>query len=256
MARRLFIAGNWKLHKGPHDADTLATALKRGLADCHAVDIAVAPPAISITTVVNRLKHTGIDVAGQNIHPAEAGAFTGEMSGEMLRQSGALYSLVGHSERRTLFNETDEQVNEKMAAVFRAGLLPILCVGETLQQRERGVAETVVTQQLSTALKGLNADQVSCVTVAYEPVWAIGTGRTATPDQAQAMHAHIRHWLLDNYPKYVGNQIRIQYGGSVKPSNAATLFAQPDIDGALVGGAALDPASFIAIIEAGTFQSR
>ncbi len=251
MGRRLFIAGNWKLHKGPQEADTLATALKRALGDEHAVDIAVAPPYISIPAVVGRLKHTGIHVAGQDLHPALEGAYTSAISGEMLKDAGCAYTLVGHSERRSVFGDDDPTVNAKVHAAYRAGLLPILCCGETLAQREAGQAMEVVAGQLSAGLAGLAPDQVVSTTIAYEPVWAIGTGVTASPDQAQEMHASIREWLSHQYPPFVPLQTRIQYGGSVKPGNARDLLGQPDIDGALVGGASLDADSFLAIVRAG-----
>ena len=251
MGRRLFIAGNWKLHKGPQQADTLATALKRALADETGVDIAVAPPYISIPAVVARLKHTGIHVAGQDVHPEIKGAYTSAVSSEMLKDAGCAYTLVGHSERRQVFGDDDATVSAKVHAAFRAGLLPILCCGETLAQREAGVAIEVVTQQLAAGLSGLAPDQVVSTTLAYEPVWAIGTGVTASPDQAQQMHAEIRAWLSANFPAFVPSQTRIQYGGSVKPGNAKDLLSQPDIDGALVGGASLDADSFLAIVRAG-----
>ncbi|MDG1481843.1 MAG: triose-phosphate isomerase [Myxococcota bacterium] len=251
MARRIFVAGNWKMHKGPAQADALATALKAALVDVVTVDVAVAPPSISIPAVSARLKHTGVHVAAQNLHQAVGGAFTGELAGEMLRESGCSYVIVGHSERRHVFGEDDATINAKVHAAFRAGLLPILCVGETLDQRQSGNAESVVTGQLASGLAGLAADQVASVTVAYEPVWAIGTGHTATPAQAQSMHATIREWLAGNFPAFVARQLRIQYGGSVKPHNAASLLSQPDIDGALVGGASLDAESFVSIIKAG-----
>lgn len=251
MGRRIFVAGNWKMHKGPAQADALATALKAALVDAVTVDVAVAPPSISIPAVAARLKHTGIHVAAQNLHQALGGAFTGELAGEMLREAGCSYVIVGHSERRHVFGEDDATINAKVHAAFRAGLLPILCVGEKLDQRQAGSAESVVTGQLASGLAGLSADQVAAVTIAYEPVWAIGTGHTATPAQAQSMHATIREWLAGNFPAFVARQLRIQYGGSVKPHNAASLLSQPDIDGALVGGASLDADSFVSIIKAG-----
>jgi len=250
VPRRLFIAGNWKMNKAPREADRLATELKAALVGETAVDMAVAPPALSVPAVVSRLKHTGISVAAQNLHHATRGAFTGEIAGEMLRQAGCTYAIVGHSERRHVFGENDDTVHAKVGACWRSGLLPILCVGETIAQRQAGQAEAVVTRQLATGLAGLPADQVAATTLAYEPVWAIGTGHSATPDQAQQMHATIRAWLSARYPRFVANDARIQYGGSVKPGNAAALLSQPDIDGALVGGASLDAGNFVAIIEA------
>lgn len=250
MGRRPFIAGNWKMNKGPAEADALARALKASLADNSAVDVAVAPVFVSIPAVAQRLQHTGIHVAGQNLHEETSGAFTGEVPGEMLRQAGCTYVIVGHSERRTIFGESDERINRKVHAAFRSGLLPILCIGETLAQRDADQVEAVLAAQLTAGLAGLEADQVAAVTLAYEPVWAIGTGRTASPQQAQDAHAFVRGWLAERYPAYVAKQVRIQYGGSVKPANAAELLAQPDIDGALVGGAALKAESFVGIIQA------
>ena len=252
MGRRIFVAGNWKLHKGPAQADALAAGLKAALVDVVSVDVAVAPPSISIPAVAARLKHTGVHVSAQNLHSEISGAFTGELSGEMLREAGCTYVIVGHSERRHVFGEDDAFLNRKVHAAFRSGLLPIFCVGETLDQRQGGNAESVVTGQLAAGLAGLTADQLAAVTIAYEPVWAIGTGHTATPAQAQSMHATIRQWLVANFPAFVARQLRIQYGGSVKPHNAASLLSQPDIDGALVGGASLDVESFVSIIKAGS----
>lgn len=250
MSRRPFIAGNWKMHKGPRDADALAVELKRLLMDHTGVDVAVAPPFVSIPAVVARLQHTGIGVAGQDLHPQVSGAFTGAVAGEMLSQAGCRYVIVGHSERRSVFGDTDEVVASKLMAAYRAGLTPILCVGETLAQRDAGQARDIVASQLSSALADTSTEQVLQLTIAYEPVWAIGTGRTASPEQAQEMHAEIRAWLTERYPREVPATIRLQYGGSVKPSNAAGLLSQPDIDGALVGGAALTAESFRDIVAA------
>ncbi|RME20157.1 MAG: triose-phosphate isomerase [Deltaproteobacteria bacterium] len=250
MTRRPFIAGNWKMHKGPVQADALAAELKRLLMDFTGVDLAVAPPYVSIPAVVARLKHSGIAVAGQDLHDQVQGAYTSAISGEMLVEAGCSHVIVGHSERRSLFGDTDEVVAAKLRAALRAGLSPILCVGETLAQRDAGRAHDVVTGQLALALAGLSPDQVLGITIAYEPVWAIGTGRTASPAQAQEMHATIRSWLSDRYPREVPATVRIQYGGSVKPGNARGLLSQPDIDGALVGGASLDATSFRDIVAA------
>ncbi len=251
MARRTFVAGNWKMNLGPTEADRLAMALKPLLIDQTAVDVALAPPAVSIPAVVARLKHSGVHVAGQDLHPEPSGAYTGCISGEQLRQAGCTYVLVGHSERRKYFGESDGLLNTKLKAAFRAGLLPIFCIGETLDQRRAGRVEAVIDGQLTGGLEGLSADQVATVTLAYEPVWAIGTGATASPAQAQEVHGYIRGWLSARYPSYVAEQLRIQYGGSVKPGNAAELLSQPDIDGCLVGGASLKAESFAAIVSAG-----
>lgn len=250
MPRRKFIAGNWKMNLGPQAADRLAMDLKAALANQERVDVAVAPTSVCIPAVSARLKHTGIRVAGQNLHAQPAGAFTGEISAEMLREAGATYVLVGHSERRALFSEDNATVGLKLVAAFRGGLLPILCVGETLEQRRAGAVEAVLEQQLGAALATVAADQAAAVTIAYEPVWAIGTGQNASPDQAQEAHAFVRAWLRSHFPAFVAEQVRIQYGGSVNGSNAATLLAQPDVDGALVGGASLKVEEFLRIIDA------
>jgi triosephosphate isomerase len=252
MARRPFIAGNWKMNLGPAEAGALADALKRELMDDTGVDVVVAPPFVSIPAVVQVLRHTNVMVSGQDLHPAESGAFTSAVPGGMLKETGCSYVIVGHSERRALFHDTDSDVNAKVHSAFAAGLLPILCVGETLDQREAGNTMSVLTGQLGAGLAGLAPDQVVSTTIAYEPVWAIGTGKTASPEQAQDTHAAIRGWLAEQYPSFVAAQTRIQYGGSVKPGNAAELLAQPDIDGALVGGAALKADSFVAIVRAGS----
>lgn len=250
MTRRLLIAGNWKMNKGPTDADTLAMSLKSSLSNIEAVDMLVAPPSISIVDVARRLHHTGVLVAGQDLHPEPAGAFTGALSGEMLRDAGCSHVIVGHSERRKIFGDSNEWVGRKVHAALRSGLIPILCLGETLEERDAGVVEAVVCGQLDAGLAGLESDQVATCVLAYEPVWAIGTGRTASPEQAQEVHATIRRWLENHHPDYVAQQVRVLYGGSVNPGNAAELLSQPDIDGALVGGAALDATSFAAIATA------
>ena len=248
--RRPFIAGNWKMNLGVEEAATLATALANACTNIRNVDIAVAPTEICLTAVLSALKDSGIHVASQNHYYAIKGAYTGEVSPVMLRQAGCAYALIGHSERRTLFGETNASVQKKVLAAFDAGLLPILCIGETLEEREAGNAESIVQEQLLTAIQGLNAEQISAITIAYEPVWAIGTGKTASPTEAQSMHSFIRNLLRERYPAFVANDIRIQYGGSVKPHNAQELLSQPDIDGALVGGASLTVDSFIGILTA------
>jgi triosephosphate isomerase len=250
VSRRPYIVGNWKMHKTPAEADALAGALKRGLAELSAADVGVAPPAISIPAVVARLKATGVRVAGQDLHAEASGAYTSAISGEMLRAAGCSDVIVGHSERRALFGDDDGLVNRKVHAAFRAGLIPILCVGESLPHREAGEAEHVVSGQLAAGLSGLSTDQIAALSLAYEPVWAIGTGRTATPEQAGAMHSFIRSWLVARYPSYVAQGVRILYGGSVKASNAAGLLCRDDVDGLLVGGASLDAEGFLAIVSA------
>jgi triosephosphate isomerase len=250
MARRSFIAGNWKLNLPPGAAAEAARKLRHLLADRGDVDVAVFPTTLSIPAVLERLQGTGIEVGVQEVHPAASGAYTGANSPAMAREVGCTRALVGHSERRQIFGETDRGVNEKVKACLSHGLLPVVCIGETLEQRQADQVDAVVHGQLAAALEGLHTDQVAALTLAYEPVWAIGTGHTATPDQAQAVHASIRTWLRSNYPGYIADEMRIQYGGSVKPANAAELLRCPDIDGALVGGASLDPDSFAGIVAA------
>jgi triosephosphate isomerase len=248
--RRFFIAGNWKMNKNPAEASLLANDLKNALSDIEGVDMAVAPTDLALSSVVQRLQHTNIHVSAQNIHTEPAGAYTGNVSAEMFKSAGCTYAIVGHSERRKYHDETNESVNQKTKAALRGGLLPIVCVGETLEEREAGQALNVVISQVAAALEGIPNDQLTSVTLAYEPVWAIGTGHTATPEQAQEIHGAIRTWLKQQLPSFVAQQLRIQYGGSVKPSNAASLLTQPDIDGALVGGASLNAESFKAIVAA------
>jgi triosephosphate isomerase len=246
--RRKFIVGNWKMHKSPAEADALADALKRALVGRDDVDVGVAPPFLAIPAVAARLKQTGIHVCAQNLHPEQQGAFTGEISGEMLRTVGVACAIVGHSERRHVFGESNAFVGKKVLACYRSGILPILCVGETLAERDAGEEQAVVAGQLEAGLAAIPADLAAAATIAYEPVWAIGTGRTATPAQAQDMHAYIRGWLEARFPAFVARSLRIQYGGSVKASNASALLSQPDVDGALVGGAALSAEEFLGII--------
>lgn len=246
--RRKLIAGNWKMNRTPVEADTLAQALKQALRDVTAVDLLVTPTFLAIPAVVARLKQSNIAVGAQNLHPEVSGAFTGEISGEMLRQAGVSACLIGHSERRQLFGDTDEIVARKVQAALRAGLQPILCVGETLAERDGGQAEAVVIRQVLAGLGRCAPEVVAGMVLAYEPVWAIGTGRTATPEQAQEMHACIRSLLRQSYPAFVARDMRVLYGGSVKGSNARSLLGQPDVDGALVGGASLVVDEFQAIV--------
>ena len=249
--RRKIVAGNWKMNKTPTEAKALAAEISAalGAAPCP-VDLVVCPPAIDLPAVTETLRGTQIGVGAQNMHNEPKGAFTGEISAAMLQDVGAKYVILGHSERRTYFADTDATVNAKTKAALAAGLTQIVCVGETLEQREAGQTEAVVTQQVRGSLADLGADLVKVV-IAYEPVWAIGTGKTATPDQAQEVHALIRKTLADMSSAATADEIRIQYGGSMKPENAAELMAKPDIDGGLIGGAALKADSFLAIVKAG-----
>jgi len=247
--RKKFIAGNWKMNKNLKDAKLLAIALKNKLAGVNNVTIAVCPAAVCIDAVAQILKDTNISVGGQNIYFEKEGAYTGEVSADMLLSAGAKYVILGHSERRQYFKETDEIINKKIQTALNVGLLPIFCLGETLEEREAGKTFEVVRTQLEGGLNNTNSEKMLKITIAYEPVWAIGTGKTATKEQAQEVHKFIRNWLKEKYGMEISEKVIIQYGGSVKPSNAAELMNQPDIDGALVGGASLDPDNFADIVK-------
>jgi len=249
--RRPFIAGNWKMNKTVGEALVLAREL-RGLVSMvrDRVEIAVAPPFTALHPVAHALEESNIQVAAQNCHWEASGAYTGEVSSGMLQEVGCRYVIIGHSERRQFFGETDATVNRRLQAVLRAGMLPILCVGESLQEREAGRTLDVVGTQLKGGLDGFSAADVGGFVIAYEPVWAIGTGKTASSDQAQEVHAFIREQLTLLHGQQTANRMRIQYGGSVKPENAAELLSKPDVDGALVGGASLKASDFAAIVKA------
>lgn len=249
--RRPLVAGNWKMYKTAEAAGELALAIA-GLvrAECEAVDVVLCPPFTSLQAVREALAGSPIALGAQNMHWENEGAFTGEISPAMILTTGSTYVILGHSERRQYFAETDEQVNRKLKAALRAGLSPIVCVGETLQQRESGQIEAVVLGQVRAALQGVSELELRKIALAYEPVWAIGTGHTATPAQAEEVHSLIRSSLRQHYGEEVAGALRIQYGGSVKPENAAELFAQQNIDGGLIGGAALKADSFAAIVKA------
>ncbi len=247
--RRPFIAGNWKMNLDLAGALALVRAIRSAVGTGVGVDVGVFPPFVYLPAVVDALRGSPVVVGAQNLHPEPAGAFTGEVSGPMIRDVGATHVIIGHSERRQYFGETDAGVNARLKAALGCGLKPIVCVGETLAEREAGNTERVVKTQVTGALRDMTPEAMRGVVLAYEPVWAIGTGRTATPAQAQAVHAFIRSILADWFGSGVADVVRIQYGGSVKPSNAAALLGQPDIDGALVGGASLDAASFLGIVQ-------
>jgi len=247
--RRPFIAGNWKMHCTRGEAVELVNDLADKIGPNPPADVAVAPPFLAIALVAEAARTQPIEVGAQNCHFEAKGAFTGEVSLSMLADVGATFVIVGHSERRHVFGETDELVHQKMDAVLKAGLQPIFCIGEKLEERDAGKTLDVVKHQLVTAFEGMGSEQALRTTIAYEPVWAIGTGRTATPEQAQEVHGFIRQWLQESFGD-VAERIRIQYGGSVKPSNARELLAQPDIDGALVGGASLKAETFAGIVAA------
>ena len=249
MARTPIVVGNWKLNKTRDEGLALVTALKNQLASVRDVEIGVAPVAVSISALARRLEDSAIRVYGQNCHWEERGAFTGEISASLLADAGAGGAIVGHSERRELFGDSDGDVGRRARAALDAGLRVIVCVGETETERDAGTTESRVSAQLAGALAEIKGADLGELVIAYEPVWAIGTGRTATPEQAQEVHAFIRAHLRGRYGE-AADDVRIQYGGSVKPENAAGLFAKPDIDGALVGGASLQAESFAAIVKA------
>jgi len=250
MARRSFIAGNWKMNKTPDEARALALELRAKLEGFKNCDVAVCPPYVSLAPCVTALRGTNIAVGGQNLFWEKAGAYTGEVSGPMLAAAGCEYVIIGHSERRQYFGETDQTVNRRLQAALNCNLKPILCVGETKDERQRNVTEEIVRRQMDGALAGFKPEALATLTIAYEPVWAIGTGLTASPAQAQAVHAFIRGLLKAKFGASAAEQLRIQYGGSVKADNARELLSQTDIDGALVGGASLVAKDFDAIVRA------
>ncbi|NOY52755.1 MAG: triose-phosphate isomerase [Deltaproteobacteria bacterium] len=250
--RKIMIAGNWKMHKTVPEAVALVEGLKEKVGDAEAVEVAVAPPFTALTAVHQVLKGSRIALAAQNLHYEKEGAFTGEVSPVMVRSAGCRYVILGHSERRGIFGESSETVNRKVRSALDAGLMPILCAGESLSEREEGKTMEVVGDQLRQGLAGISDQEISRIVIAYEPIWAIGTGKTATPEQANEVHSRVRNLLSELYDTEVAARIRILYGGSVKPSNARELLGCTDIDGALVGGASLAVESFVGIVLAGT----
>lgn len=245
--RKPFIAGNWKMFKTVKEAKAFATEFKK-LYTPSDVKVAIAAPFTQLESLVKAFKGTGIKVAAQNMHFEDEGAFTGEVSAPMLKELGVELCIIGHSERRQYFKETDASVNKKLKKALEYGIMPILCVGESLKTREAKKQNEFVEKQITADFKGLSKEDALKVTVAYEPIWAIGTGKTATPKEAQAMCAHIRKVLKKLYGEEISEEIVIQYGGSVKPANAEELLNQEDIDGALVGGASLKAQDFIEIV--------
>ena len=245
--RKPMIAGNWKMNKSVGEAIDLAAAIKSRAVDFDPAEIVLCPPFTALKSVGDLVRYSNVKLGAQDVHWEPEGAFTGAISVSMLKDLACKYVIVGHSERRTLFGETDESVLRKVEAVLAGGLSPIVCVGETLDEREAGQAEPVVEEQLRKGLCGLGQELTRCV-IAYEPVWAIGTGKTASAREAQAAHSFIRRLLGELAGETVAQAIRIQYGGSMKPANAGELLAQADIDGGLIGGAALDADSFMNIV--------
>lgn len=247
--RRPYVAGNWKMNLDRRGALDLAATLKRHVADRNDLDVAVVPPFVYLGEVARALDGSPLRVGAQNMSDRRSGAFTGEVSGEMLLDVGATFVVLGHSERRHLFGEDDAVVGAKVRLALELGLEVILCLGEKLEERRQGQTETVVRRQLSRGLEGVTEEAMGRVTIAYEPVWAIGTGQNATPQQAGEVHQYLRGLLSGLYDERVGGATRIQYGGSVKAGNVRELMAVPDVDGALVGGASLTPKEFLPIID-------
>jgi triosephosphate isomerase len=247
--RRFFIAGNWKMNLDRVASVELAAGIVSALGEISELDVAVCPPAVYLDVVAGQLSGSPVALGAQDMYHEPEGAFTGELSGPMLSDIGCRHVILGHSERRHIIGEDDVQVNRKLHAALNHGLFPIVCLGETLADRQAGRTAEVIQRQFEGSLAGLSGPQMQITTIAYEPVWAIGTGEVATPDQAQQVHADLRSLLEKSYNDGVASSVRIQYGGSVNPANAAELLAQPDIDGALVGGAALDVETFVGIIQ-------
>ena len=247
--RKPFIAGNWKMNMDAAGAVSLASGLVKDLAGVDTVDVAVCPPFVYLQAVAAALSASNIALGSQNVYFEPKGAFTGEISCDMLRDVCCTYAIIGHSERRHVMGETDELINKKISAAINSGLLPIFCVGELIEERQAGTTNDVVARQVKKGLEGICNERIQAVTIAYEPVWAIGTGLTATPEQAQEVHAMIRGLLTDIYGDAVAQSLRIQYGGSAKPGNTAELMSQPDVDGLLVGGASLKVEDFAAMVK-------
>lgn len=246
--RTPIIAGNWKMFKTVPEAKAFIEEVK-GKAEVEGVESVVCAPFTNLPALVEAVKGTSIKIGAQNLHFEDNGAFTGEISGEMLKELGVDYVIIGHSERRAYFAETDETVNKKMHAAFRHGLTPIVCVGEKLEEREAGQTKDVCKVQTEAAFQGLSADQAAQAVIAYEPIWAIGTGKSSTAQDANEVISYIRELVKGLYGEDVANKVRIQYGGSVKPENVTEYMSQSDIDGALVGGASLQPASYIQLVQ-------
>ena len=246
--KKQFIAGNWKMNLTPDEAGDLARKLYVELDNSDAVDIGVFPAFVFLREIYEIFGGNKVYVGAQNMYLEKSGAFTGEVSGSMLRDVGCTHVIIGHSERRTIFHETNAMINSKIKAALSCGLKPILCVGEKQEERDAGKTNVVVGNQLSEGLAGLTSEQIKELTIAYEPVWAIGTGKTATPEQANEVHTFIRNTIRSKYENDTAQSIRIQYGGSVNSKNADELLEQPEIDGALVGGASLDAKSFLDIV--------
>ncbi|WP_342536178.1 triose-phosphate isomerase [Sporosarcina sp. FSL K6-3508] len=250
--RKRIIAGNWKMYKLSNQAADFAEQIKERITTSDKVEAVICPPALYVTDLLQRFETSAVKVGAQTMHDTDEGAFTGEISPAMLADLGVQYVILGHSERRQYFNETDETVNKKVVAAHKHHLVPIVCVGETLEQREAKETVSIVSAQVEKAFADVTAEQAKKSVIAYEPIWAIGTGKTATAEDANEVCGAIRHKVETIYSKEVADAIRIQYGGSVKPENISELLSKEHIDGALVGGASLDPEAFVQLVEAGT----
>ncbi len=247
--RRPIIAGNWKMNKTIDEAVDIAVGLKRKFYTFSDADIVICPPFTALSKVNDQILDSSIMLGAQDMYWEGSGAFTGEISPNMLKDAGCRYVIAGHSERRNIFGETDEEVNKKIKVILKHGMVPIMCIGEKLEERDNGTTFEILEKQLTRGLDGIAKEDVTRLIVAYEPIWAIGTGRTATPQQAQEAHKFIRDFIERSYDRESAVKIRIQYGGSVKPDNIAQLMTQEDVDGALVGGASLDVNSFTEIVK-------
>ena len=248
--RKKVIAGNWKMHKDLSESQSLISKLTNALSKEEVrCDVIICPPYTSLSEAATLTKSTKVKLGAQNMHFEDKGAFTGEISTAMLKSVGCEYVILGHSERRAIFGETDEMINKKIKKALNSGLKPIFCIGETLQERESGIMNDVIKRQVTEGLQQVSKDEMEKIIIAYEPVWAIGTGVTATPNQAQEVHVYVRKLISDIFGEDTAEKLIIQYGGSVKPNNASELLSQNDIDGALVGGACLEADSFLQIIK-------
>ncbi|WML45981.1 triose-phosphate isomerase [Neobacillus sp. PS3-40] len=252
--RTPIIAGNWKMNKTLSEAISFAEEVKDLVPSKGKVEAVICAPALFLPSLVEVTKNTDVEIGAQNMHFEESGAFTGETSPKALEDIAVKYVIIGHSERREMFNETDESVNKKTLAAFKYNLTPIVCCGETLEQRENGETNELVGNQIKKALVGLTDEQVKQTVLAYEPIWAIGTGKSSTAEDANEVCAHIRQVVAGQFSQNVADAVRIQYGGSVKPGNIKEYMSQSDIDGALVGGASLEAQSFVQLVEAGSYE--
>ena len=245
------IGGNWKMNRGsPSSALNMLKSLKKLVKNIQDIEIVITPPYTALTTIIKDLKNTNIKVGAQNMYFEESGAYTGEISPKFLKEIGCEYVILGHSERRDIFKESDEMVNKKIKKALRFNLKPIVCIGEHLEEREEGKTEEIIKNQLDFSFKDLIKEEMMRIVIAYEPIWAIGTGKTATPEQAEDVHKFIRQKLSEKYDHELSEKVRIQYGGSIKPNNAEELFQKENVDGGLVGGASLEVDSFFQIIKA------